>query len=208
MRPMIVALCGYPKSGKSTVQEILSRRFGLVPFDDGRVLRQHCMELFGLTEEDVTTQEGKARVTEIQGVKWENRKIIGEYGNALESLFGPLTVPNWALKTVFEHWENRPEEVRPGGRFHLRDNGLPTVMGYSFGSVRREQGKAYRAAGGFVIEILREGIAPTGNIWDEYDRRLVTHTFYNDMAMDELEEAFCRFFESILRDQDTCKEAA
>ncbi|MDX5412778.1 MAG: hypothetical protein LPK02_07000 [Rhodobacterales bacterium] len=207
MKPIIVALCGHPGSGKSTVQEILHRRFGLIPFDDGAVLRRHCMELFGLSEEDVSTQEGKKRHTVIQGKSWENRKIIGEYGNALETLFGPMTVPHWAIKTALEDWEERqtlPECWRP-----LR--GYPEVSGYSFGSVRRGQAAAYKAVGGIVIEIRREGLAPSGNIWDEYDQRLITHTFDNVMALHELEDAFCGFFERVRRDvvsQDKTVEAA
>ena len=97
-RPLIVALCGRPGSGKSEIQKILHSKFGLLPFDDGEILRRHCMEWFDLSPEDVLTQHGKARFTDIDGVTWQNRKIIGEYGNAMETLFGPNCIPIWALR--------------------------------------------------------------------------------------------------------------
>jgi hypothetical protein len=202
---MIVALCGYPGSGKSTVQEILHRRFGILPVDDGWVLRKHCMDLFGLSEDDVLTQAGKSRTTEIQGTIWEHRKIIGEYGNALESVFGPLTVPNWALKTAFEDWETRlrleTSKERPVAA-------ASKVIGYSFGSVRRDQGRAYLAAGGLVVEVNRKVITSSGNIWDDYDKELVTNIFHNDMPLSRLEESFCDFFDNVMRQELFDKEAA
>lgn len=182
-QPIIVALNGAPGSGKSAVQETLSRHFGLKAVDDGALIRQHCMELFGLTKDDVSTQSGKKRHTEIQGVLWENRKILGEYGAALEATFGDLATPNAALGKCFADW---PEDASKWN-------------GYSFGSVRRGQGEAYNKRGGIVIEIDRPGVEQSGNIWDRYDQRWVNYTFINDSgSLEALEEEFVAFFTAIL----------
>ena len=186
--PLIVAICGRPGSGKSSVQSTLERNFGIVPIDDGAVLRNHCIELFGMSVDDVTTQDGKNRVTRIQGVDWQNRKVIGEYGAILEDKFGDLTVPNWAIRHGLE-------------KFDTRTAANANVRGISFGSVRRSQGRAYLQAGGVVIEIMRPGVEPTGNIWDEYDTSLVTYTYVNaTRTLEQLDEDFSRFFDDVLKD--------
>ncbi len=141
------------------------------------------MELFHLSEYDVSTQEGKKGFTEIQGVSWENRKILGEYGAILEEKFGHLTMPNVALHNALKSW---PEDRK----FN---------KGYSFGSVRRGQGEAYAKHGGIVVEIIRPGVEQSGNIWDMYDQRWVNYTFINDSnSLEALETEFVAFFTAVL----------
>jgi hypothetical protein len=178
-----VAICGHPGSGKSEIQRILHERFDITPFDDGAILRRHCMELFDMELSDVITQDGKRRFTEIGNVSWQNRKILGEYGNALETTFGSTVIAGYALRQALLDWQDRGY----------------TGTGYSFGSVRRDQGRVYAQAGGIVLEVRRPGVAPTGNIWDEHDQALVTHTFVNHMeTVEQLEEDFAIFFQLVL----------
>lgn len=182
-RPMIIALNGIPGSGKTAVQSVLEKRFKIKPIDDGWLIRRHCMDLFGLTEDDVTSQEGKKRHTVIQGVTWQNRKVLGEYGAILEEKFGALTMPLAALNRCEQSW---PEHQSAWD-------------GYSFGSVRRGQAEAYAGHGGIVIEIVRPGVEHSGNIWDTYDQRWVNYTFINDSnSLETLEMEFVAFFTSIL----------
>jgi len=184
-KPLFVALNGQPKSGKSTVQRILKKHFNIMPIDDGAVLRQHCQELFNLTKHDVESQEGKASYTEIQGVAWENRKILGEYGNLLEKTFGQFTVPEWAVRQAKADWENW-------------ENSLDRPLGYSFGSCRRGQGEYYQKEGGIVIEIVRSHVETSENIWDMYDQRWVTCSFTNDFtSLNDLETNFVTFFSAL-----------
>lgn len=136
----LIALVGVPKSGKTTVQEMLRIMWGVQPVDDGRVLRDIAKQMFNLTEEQVTTQEGKASVIEIDGKKWVVRNLLGEIGNKLEELFGPFAMPLAALNSI-------------KGRHGL----------FSFGSVRREQPRFYRENGGHVIEVIHPRAQPTGN---------------------------------------------
>lgn len=196
-KPNLIALCGLPGSGKSEIQKILDKKFGYVPFDDGHILRQHCCELFDMSLEDVTTQDGKAGFTEIQGKEWQRRKAVGEYGNALEEIFGDLTVPNWAIRSALRDWPSRRlESERP-------------LRGYSFGSVRRSQGRAYLAAGGIVIEVVRPGVKHTGNAWDSYDKDLVSFTYLNDTSsLKDLEQGFASFFEEAVLPTTNLREAA
>lgn len=180
--PKLIALCGQPGSGKSTVQEILERRLGIKAFDDGYVIRQHCRELFGLSRDDVYTQDGKKRQTEIQGKLWENRKILGEYGAMLEHTFGRNTVPSWAVQAALLNW----------------DVDQHNFQGYSFGSVRRGQGEVYRNYGGTVVEIVKPDVEHSENIWDNYDQRWVSCTFENSADnLADLETDVVKFFTHI-----------
>lgn len=159
----LIGICGFPKAGKSTIQEVLEDEFGLYAADDGRILRDFAKRLFGLSELDVSTQEGKKRKTEIEGVEWENRDVLGTLGRIIEQTFGELAIPNAAIREVM----NNPV-VRSNHR------------GASFGSVRKVQGAAYKRHGGVIIEIVRPGCGPTGYDFDEYDRSYIDRTFFND----------------------------
>ena len=185
-----MAINGRPGVGKSAVQKVLEAQFNIRAVDDGQVIRQHCMELFDLTEEDVTTQDGKRRKIEIEGAEWEVRKVLGEYGADLERTFGSMTVPNVAIRKVRREIEEQTVDI-----------GAP--IGYSFGSCRRDQARAYIDAGDWadvvILEITRPGIELSGNDFDLYDQSLVTHTYYNHRdTLPELYEDFVSFFEGVM----------
>lgn len=154
--PRFIALCGNPKSGKSLVQKFLTKHFGYQPIDDGAVIRRFAIDWLGLSHDDVYTQEGKARYTEILGRRWQHREILGEYGNRLEDMFG-----KWAMPMFGTH--------------NLPKGGL-----YSFGSVRRDQGAFYKAHGGVVIEIRNPLAGPSPYEFDRYDAALADRVIEND----------------------------
>ena len=154
--PPFVALCGNPKSGKSLAQKILEDNFGYKPVDDGWPMRDFAMRHLGLTLEDVMTQEGKSRISNIDGTNWEHRKILGELGNKLEAMFGPHAMPYMAIAGC------TPGEL------------------YSFGSVRRDQGAFYQKRGGIVLEI-HNPLAPASRYeFDQYDSSIVDSVIFND----------------------------
>lgn len=177
----MIALCGVPGSGKSEVQRILHEQFGIKPIDDGEFARLNCMDLFGMTVDDVYTQEGKLRTTEILGRQWQNRNVLGEYIAALESTFGEHLSPQWAVRKARQIKMSNPE-----------------TPGFSFGSVRRSQGHYYRNLGAAVVEIVRPGTQKTGNSWDEFDQSAVTHTLLNDTDIDGLKRAVGDMYSEIL----------
>lgn len=154
--PKMIAICGNPKSGKSTAQDILREDLNYLPIDDGLVLREFAVEKLGLSWDDVLTQEGKKRHTEILGKSWENRKLLGEFGNVLEGMFGDHIMPFIATRNLY-----------PNAR-------------YSFGSVRKNQGHFFREQGGIVIEIINPLAPPSGNAFDVYDRDCISATVIND----------------------------
>jgi hypothetical protein len=169
-----IALCGNPKSGKSTVQKILHDRYGVLPVDDGLCLRDFAMRHLGLTLLDVSTQEGKTRHTNILGKSWENRKILGEFGAALENLFGEHIMPWVATRG-------------------LNGNGV-----YSFGSVRKTQGHFFKEQFGreaVIVEVMRKGVGPTGNAFDAYDRSMVDMVIDNSGTVEELAAVIGMFFD-------------
>jgi len=154
--PRFIGICGNPKSGKSLAQEILSQDLNYLPIDDGHVLREFAVNKLGLTWDDVQTQEGKQRVTEILGKEWQHRILLGELGNRLEEMFGDHIMPFIATRNLY-----------PNAR-------------YSFGSVRKNQGHFFRANGGIIIEIVNPLAPPSGNAFDLYDTSAITRTVIND----------------------------
>lgn len=168
MQPLRIALCGNPKSGKSEVQRILQEQHGVIPVDDGEVLREFGIDYLGLTPEDVYTQAGKSRFTEILGKSWQHRDILGTLGNHLEEMFGEQIMPFIACRDL------KPE------------------LSYSFGSVRKEQGAYYKQIGGVVIEVVRPGAEPSGYDFDKFNRDHVTWTISNDGSIADLEATVAR----------------
>lgn len=169
--PPIIAICGYPQSGKSTVQKILADLYGIVPLDDGLPLREIAMRYLGLTEHQVTTQEGKAETVDINGTPWLVRDVLGQIGNAMEEKFGGDIVP---LMTVNRYGLDRTDSVE-----------RPTSV--SFASVRRRQGWFWRNRGALVIEVRRPG-AEMGAEFNTYDPAAAHCAVINDGSLDELSE--------------------
>jgi hypothetical protein len=160
--PKIIALCGHPGAGKSTVQEILHRNYRFRPIDDGLPMRDFAQRHLGLTYDQVHTQKGKAEITEFAGVKFENRWFLGELGNAIEALLGPDAIPTMAAR-----------KLEPGNF-------------YSVGSMRREQAKVWKKHGALVIEVDRPGCAASPYEFDRFNRNLVDLTLCNGGSLDDL----------------------
>lgn len=162
--PRYIGLCGNPKAGKSEVQRILDKLYGYQPVDDGYVLREFAVNKLGLTWDDVQTQDGKARFTEILGKNWQHRDILGTLGNHLEEMFG--------------------EEIMP----FIACNTLPKAGIYSFGSVRKTQGAFYRRVGGKVLEIRAPWAGPSPYAFDKFDASMVDLVIENNGTIAELED--------------------
>lgn len=169
MNPRFIGICGRPGSGKSTAQTILHNALGYVPVDDGRPLRVIGLNWLGLTERQVTTQEGKAETVSLNGKDWVVRDILGSIGDALEDKLGPEIIP---LMTM--HHYGMVKEL--------------SKSGYSFGSVRKQQGHFYRRHGGMVIEIVWPGVPPSPYAFDQYDLSAVDATVWNDGSLQQFED--------------------
>ena len=160
--PKIIALCGNPGAGKSTVQEILHRNYHFRPIDDGLPMRDFAQRHLGLTYDQVHTQKGKAEITEFAGVKFENRWFLGELGNAIEKLLGPDAIPEMAVRRL------------DPGNF------------YCAGSVRRDQAKVWKQHGALVIEVDRpDNLAPCYE-FDRFNRDLADMTLCNGGSLADL----------------------
>lgn len=168
--PKIIGICGFPCHGKSTAQEFLVH-LGVEARDDGDILRKKVAEEFGLTWEDVTTQEGKLKVVPgINGEPTTVRKLLGDYGKVLERTFGQNYIAQQAIEALVKD--------------RAQTN---STQAASFGSIRMNQPAAYKAAGGFVIEILdpRKPTSPLHD-FDEFDRDYVDVTVINDGDVKDL----------------------
>jgi hypothetical protein len=182
-----IAICGYPRSGKSTAQAVLKEVFGIVPIDDGRCLRDIAKRMFSLSEWQVSTQEGKRSKVTICGREWEVRQVLGEVGKVLETRFGPGLMPETALRDADDLFER------------LRMVG-PPPQGFSYGSVRMQQGRIYkRRPGALVVEIdaKQRGISLSGNDFDEWDRDLVDLVIYNNSSESDFRKYVADIFEGL-----------
>lgn len=154
--PKIIALCGNPKSGKSTAAELLSEIYGYEIVDDGLPLREIGMNYLGLTPDQVFTQEGKLESVEINGRTWEVREILGEIGNAFEEKFGGDVIPLMSM------------------------NRMIADKKYVLGSVRRDQGHFWAKQGAMVIEIENPDAPISKYEFDRYSKTAVQKTVLND----------------------------
>lgn len=165
--PVYIALCGWPKTGKSEVQKILEARYGAISVDDGEPMRDFAIRHLGATFQDVHTQEGKARTVTLHGGKtmtW--RKFLGEFGNRIEELLGPDAIPEMAIAKC-----PTPGQV------------------YSFGSVRREQGFVYRQQGGIVIEVQNRFVPASEHEFDRFNPEAVQFVIENHVPLEERSSA-------------------
>lgn len=164
--PRYIAICGYPNSGKSTVQKILETEYGVIPVDDGRILRDFAKRMFGMCESDVNTQAGKEKYTSIGDKTWQNRNVLGTLGQILEDTFGEQVIPETAM----------------------RDADHMTGACFSFGSVRKAQAWDYKKRGGFVISVLRDTCYPEYD-FDYYDFEAVDIAIDNNGSLEDLHDA-------------------
>lgn len=156
--PPYIAICGNPESGKSLVQMILQKSYGVQPVDDGYALREYAVNNLGLTWDQVSTQEGKREKVKVLGRVWEVREILGEVGKQLEDLFGEHIMPLMAVNRIKEK----------------------SARSHSFGSVRKTQGYFFRERGGIVLGIRNPNAPMSKYAFDWFDPDAVTHWIDND----------------------------
>jgi hypothetical protein len=154
--PQIIALCGNPTSGKTEASLIINEVYGHEVADDGRPLRMIAIDYFGLTHDQVFTQEGKLEKVTINGREWIVREILGEIGNAFEEKFGGDIIP------IMSH------------------NARPKGSRSTFGSVRREQGRYWKEQGALVLEIVNPLAGPSPYEFDTYNPAYADHQIQND----------------------------
>jgi len=171
--PHIISISGFPGSGKSEVQRILKDVYGVQPIDDGDPLRKFAIQRFGMSHDDVYTQEGKKRSTDILGKSWVNRKALGELGNVLEATFGAHIMPFMATRN------------------------LDPALSYSFGSVRRDQGKFYKNMGGVAFGVERPGTPPSPHEFDQFDRSVIDCWVINDGTLEDLAQSVALILEML-----------
>ncbi|WP_375292243.1 hypothetical protein [Sphingomonas melonis] len=160
----IIGICGHPQHGKSTAQRFLEP-FGVQAVDDSEPLRRLTMERYGLTWDDVSTQEGKAKLVSRPdyGDTVTVRQALGDLGKEYETEHGP------------NYWMERAiASFAPGSLV-------------SFGSVRMGQAHAIRAAGGFVIALLDPRRPNSTHDFDQYDPDGVDRWVLNDATLWDLE---------------------
>ncbi len=162
-----IALCGYPKAGKTEVQRIISRRYGYSAYDDSRPLREAAKALYGLTDWHVTTQEGKASLIRVGDMDVTVRKAMGDLGCFLEEQ-DEFHFPRLALKTCMND--------HPDGLF-------------VFASVRQNQPSFFKNSGeAIVIEVTREGCFAQ-DAFDEYARGPIDFSIDNRRNPDDPERS-------------------
>ena len=153
-KPKIIALCGRPGSGKTTLAKILKCNLGYEIIDDAMPMRDIAMRHFGLTPEDVFTQHGKRKNIEFMNEDWTVREILGQIGNALEDKFGPDVIPTMAFMQMNKEQNAHKNFVLP--------------------SVRRKQGLFWESKGALVVEVYNPYIIDRRPFaFDQYDKSAI-----------------------------------
>ena len=174
LRPKLIAICGSPGSGKTTAAEFFVARYGAKLVDDGSFIREGCMSVYGLTREQVYTQEGKASYVDVCGERFQVRQLLGDYGKLFEKKHGDQFVPERAVSTI----------------------DLTASHPWVFGSVRMNQGITYNKYGGIVIRI--DGTSPDPVYdFDKWDESLVNTVIPNKGTKQDLYRSISTIFDPI-----------
>lgn len=181
----LIALCGYPKAGKSTVQKLITERYGFKTVDDSRPLRDAAKILFSLSEWHVNTQEGKSQTIRTLDGEKTIRQILGELGDHAERI-DPFALPRRAIEAIRQN--------DPTGDF-------------VFASVRKSQNAYLKSEhDAFIIEVRRRGCTALGD-FDRYDRAPIDLTIDNDfMNTAQLRHALAARLDKIFL--PTCQAAS
>jgi hypothetical protein len=180
MKRQIIALNGWPQSGKSAVAEMLRDHYGAVIVDDGSILREAAPILFrGVDLADCYSQEGKLKPVEINGKTYTVRQALGYLGQCLEDFFGEDYIPDQTVRRIAE---------------------LPDAPYYVLPSVRKGQGHFYREHGAVVAEIDRN-VPASENPFDVWDRTAVHKTLNNTRSLSYLGGAVTVFMDSTFGDR-------
>lgn len=147
--PKIIGFCGHPGAGKTEAQRILEKRYGAQAIDDGWPMRDFGIRHLGLSVEDVTTQEGKAKTVLFAGKAFSVRWFLGEFGNRIEELLGPDAIPLMAAN-----------QLEPDGF-------------YTVGSIRRDQAAVWKRYGAVIVEIRNPLAKPSPHEFDQFNAGLV-----------------------------------
>lgn len=161
--PPYIAICGAPGAGKTTVQNILEEEFGCTGVDSV-LLKETAVILYGLTREQVSTQEGKKEEVEIMGRKWIVRDLLGGLGIMLRQMHGEDFMS-----------ERTVADARAAGVTG------PLILG----SMRRDSAGYFRRNGGICVEVVRDG-CEVENDYDRYEKSLVDIVLLNDGSPDNL----------------------
>jgi hypothetical protein len=156
--PRFIALVGNPKAGKSLVQDILRDNYGVAAIDSGGPLRQIAMQQYGLTHDQVYTQEGKLEYVEVLGRRWQVRELLGELGNRFEKMHGDWATPWMAVRQI------------------------PAADDRTFcdASCRKTQGNFYKSLGGVVIGIHNPLAGPSPYAFDAVRTDIPDYWIEND----------------------------
>ncbi|MBV6634386.1 MAG: hypothetical protein KI788_00595 [Mameliella sp.] len=154
------------------MQKILHEDFGIVPVDDADILRRHVAEIADIPLEQTQTEDGKASFVNVLGRDRQVREMLGVYGKLLEGFFGGNIISHIAIRSVLKtHAES-----------HTSAGYCPT--GYSFGSVRRDQGRLYQEHGGVVVLVRGNRTRTSGECYDfdQFDQSLVNFEIENNFS--------------------------
>ncbi len=158
---LIIALCGHPHVGKSTLQAYLEKRYGFTPCDDAAAIRAETMRRHDLSLDDVTIQSEKEKIIDTSTGPRSIRRLMADIADEYISVHGTQWKPLQALADA---------------------QGLDRAC---FASVRRDEGRAYQAAGGILIEITRPGCHPRTQA-DTYDTDALDASINNDGNLQDL----------------------
>lgn len=161
-----VGICGYPNTGKTTLANLLQEHSDLiVAMDDGRPLRNGVKGIFGCSEEDVNTQEGKTREYKLPRQVATVRGLLGWLGDDLEARYGDFIMPYLAIQWAEKNIEHPSVVILP--------------------SVRKNQGDYIQQQGGDVVMVTRYDTRPIYP-FDNYDPEFCNHKIENNDSLEFL----------------------
>jgi hypothetical protein len=164
----LIGVVGHPTHGKTTSLKIIQQLTGAVVFDTGEPLRRACMDLYNLTWEDVSTQEGKAKLVyrPEHRDRVTVRQALGDYGKVREAQSDDKNI-----------WTTISVEQAQASLFPV----------LAFDSVRMGQGEVIQREGGIVLEIRDVNKPNSPHDFDQIDPRFTDFVVSNVSTLEKLE---------------------
>lgn len=157
---VIIGISGRAGSGKDTVadfiiSELQARGYSVEKYSMAKPLKDIAKYVFGLTDEDVNTQEGKKAYNKNCYGK-SNREILQLVGT---ECFRGIFHDNVWIDFADRYTKKRAEGSRTGSWSDTNPSEFPVDI-FVVPDIRYENESIWAKQNGFVIQINRPGLAP------------------------------------------------
>lgn len=171
---MLIGICGYPKSGKTTAAKYLAHSKGFALCDDSFYLRKAATSFLQIPVTDALSQEKKEGLVTLPEGQITLREYLGRFGKALEREFGQNVIPYLYNEIMLSS-----------------DIGNAVLT-----SLRMDQPLFWESKGAIILQIVRPGYTVYHD-FDKYELPKNAYTIVNNGSKEEFHRSLDAFLEQV-----------